>query len=92
MNRKIETAVDSVIEIERVRSTDEFQARLSAADKELDLAIGKAREVKKRIRAEAGPMIGRSIGLGPNHLLAKSRQDRNCRKALEFVAANDAIS
>ena len=71
MNRKIETAVDAVVEIERVRSIDEFQARLSAADQELDRAIGKAREVKNRIRVEAGPMIGCSIGLGPIHLLAK---------------------
>ena len=71
MNRKIESAVIAVVEIERVRSIDEFQARLSAADQELDLAIGKAREVKNRIRVETGPKIGCSIGLGPNHLLAK---------------------
>ena len=61
----------AVVEIERVRSIDEFQARLSAADRELDRAIRKAREVKNRIRVEAGPLIGCSIGLGPNHLLAK---------------------
>ena len=47
------TAVDAVVEIERVRSIDEFQARLSAADQELDRAIGKARVVKNRIRVDA---------------------------------------
>ena len=92
MNRKIEMAVDAVVEIERVRSIDEFQARISAADQELDRAIGKAREVKNRIKVQAGPMIGCSIGLGSNYLLAKSRQDRNCRRALESAEANDAIS
>ena len=51
MNRKFEMAVDAAVEIERVRSIDEFQARLSATDQELDQAIMKAREVKKRISA-----------------------------------------
>ena len=36
MNLKIEAAVDAAVEIERVRSIDEFQSRLSAADQELD--------------------------------------------------------
>ena len=71
MNRKVEKAVDAAVEVERIRSIDEFQARLSASDRELDLAIRKAREVKERIRTEAGSAIGCSIGLGPNHLLAK---------------------
>lgn len=34
-------------------------------------AIMKAREVKNRIRAVAGPLIGCSVELGPNYLLAK---------------------
>ena len=92
MNRKIELAVRAVVEIERVRSIDEFQARLSDSDSEFDRAIGKAREVKNRIRIEAGPMIGCSIGLGLNHLLTKNRQDLNSRRGLVSAAANDAIS
>ena len=71
MNRKIEMAVDAAVEIERVRSIGEFQARLSDTDSKLDRAIGKAREVKNHIRIEAGQMIGCSIGLSPNHLPAK---------------------
>lgn len=71
MNQKIARAIDRIAEIERIRSVDEFQIRLSAVDHERGRAIDKAQMIKAAIKAEAGPFIGASIGLGPNHLLAK---------------------
>ncbi len=71
MNQKIAKAVDRIAEVERIRSVDEFQIRLSAVDHELDRAVAKAAAIKALIKQEAGPFIGASVGLGPNYLLAK---------------------
>ncbi|MCW8842182.1 MAG: UMUC-like DNA-repair protein [Rhodobacteraceae bacterium] len=71
MNQKIAKAIDRIAEVERIRSVDEFQIRLSAVDHELDRAVAKAAAIKALIKQEAGPFIGASVGLGPNHLLAK---------------------
>lgn len=71
MNQKIAKAIDQIAEVERIRSVDEFQIRLSAVDHDLERAIAMAKRIKARITAEAGPFIVASVGLGPNHLLAK---------------------
>ena len=71
MNQKIAKAIDQIAEVERIRSVDEFQIRLSAVDYDLDRAIEKAKAIKALIKQKAGPFIGASVGLGPNHLLAK---------------------
>lgn len=89
MNQKIATAIDKIAEVERIRSVDEFQVRLSAVDHELDRAIAKAQEIKSLIKAEAGPFIGASVGLGPNHLLAKIAGKLEKPDGLSWLSPNN---
>lgn len=70
-NQKIARIIDKIVEVERIRSVDEFQLRLSAGDQTLERAKIKARQIKAAIREGVGESIGCSIGIGPNHLLAK---------------------
>ncbi|PZX10170.1 DNA polymerase-4 [Celeribacter halophilus] len=89
MNQKIAKAIDKIAEVERIRSVDEFQIRLSAVDHELDRAIAKAQEIKSLIKAEAGPFIGASVGLGPNHLLAKIAGKLEKPDGLSWLSPNN---
>lgn len=70
-NLRIAAMLDQMAELERIRSVDEFQIRLSGAERDLDGAVALVTAMKARLAAEIGPTIRFSAGIGPNHLLAK---------------------
>ena len=70
-NQRIARVVDSLAELERIRSVDEFQVALGGRSASLEGAQDLARRIKAAIRREVGSQMRCSIGLGPNHLLAK---------------------
>jgi len=70
-NQRIAAVLDSMAELERIRSVDEFQVALGGATSKLDAAIDLARRLKSAVSAQVGSQLRFSAGLGPNHLLAK---------------------
>lgn len=70
-NQKIAAAVDQVAELERIRSIDEFQIALGGTTATRRGAIDLARHIKRTIHEQVGTELRCSIGIGPNHLLAK---------------------
>ncbi|KZK98967.1 DNA polymerase IV [Pseudovibrio sp. Ad5] len=71
VNQKIARVVDSMAELEYVRSVDEFQVALGGKTASLDQALSLARQIKKAIATQVGSQLRCSIGIGPNQLLAK---------------------
>lgn len=71
VNQKIARVVDEIAELEFVRSVDEFQVALGGSTGDLDKALALGRDLKKAIRTKVGSELRCSIGIGPNHLLAK---------------------
>jgi len=71
VNRKIADVIDSVAELEAVRSIDEFQVALGGTTSELAAALELGRTIKAAVRDRVGSRLLCSIGIGPNHLLAK---------------------
>ncbi len=70
-NRRVAGTVDRVAELVSVRSVDEFLVGLGGGTSELGAALDLARRIKAAIREDVGSEIRCSIGIGPNHLLAK---------------------
>lgn len=70
-NQKIAEVVDRVAELERIRSIDEFQVVLGGSTATLEGALALGKEIKRAICSEVGSELRCSIGIGPNHLLAK---------------------
>lgn len=71
VNQKIARVVDEIAELEFVRSVDEFQVALGGASEDLANALALAHDLKAAIRTKVGSELRCSIGIGPNHLLAK---------------------
>jgi DNA polymerase-4 len=71
VNQKIAHVIDEIAELEYVRSVDEFQVALGGDSSKLDRALDLARDIKAAIQEEVGSELRSSIGIGPNHLLAK---------------------
>lgn len=70
-NLRISNILDEMAEVERIRSIDEFQIRLSGLQSEQAGAFELVRQMKARVANEIGSSIRFSAGLGPNPLLAK---------------------
>ena len=70
-NRYISYLLDSIAELESVRSIDEFQIYLGNNHSKLSKAVDLSMKIKGLIRKEVGEEIRLSIGIGPNPLLAK---------------------
>ena len=70
-NRKIASVIDELAELEAVRSVDEFQIALGGRTSELSEALDLGRQIKAAIRNRVGSELRCSVGVGPNHLLAK---------------------
>jgi DNA polymerase-4 len=70
-NQRIAAVLDSMAELERIRSVDEFQIVLGGTTSKLDAAIDLTRRLKSAVLAQVGSQLRFSAGLGPNHLLAK---------------------
>ncbi len=70
-NLKVGSILDQMAEVERIRSVDEFQIRLSGEATEEAGAFALVRAMKDRVAREVGPTIKFSAGIGPSSLLAK---------------------
>ena len=70
-NLRIGAILDRMAELERIRSVDEFQLRLTGESTRLEGAFGLVTRMKAAVASEIGPAIRFSAGIGPNHLLAK---------------------
>ncbi len=70
-NLRLAEIFDQMAELERIRSVDEFQLRLSGPATTVEGARALVERMRARVRAEIGPAIRFSAGIGPNHLLAK---------------------
>lgn len=70
-NQRIALILDKILELERIRSVDEFQFILSGKNTKLENAIGIVEEMRQTLAYELSPAIKFSAGIGANHLLAK---------------------
>lgn len=70
-NLRVAAVLDRYAELERIRSVDEFQIVLSGDATELDGARALVARLKAAVAAEVGECLRFSVGIGPNHLLAK---------------------
>lgn len=71
INQRIAAVVDEIAELEHIRSVDEFQVALGGSTAQIDNAMELGRQIKRAICARVGSEMRCSIGIGPNHLLAK---------------------
>ena len=71
VNQKIAQVIDEIAELEFVRSVDEFQVALGGQGSDLGTAMELACKIKTAIRTRVGSELRCSVGIGPNHLLAK---------------------
>ncbi|MCY4260203.1 MAG: UMUC-like DNA-repair protein [Rhodobacteraceae bacterium] len=71
VNQKIAEVIDTIAELDRVRSVDEFQVALGGRTSDLGAAMLLACRIKTAIRENVGSELRCSIGIGANHLLAK---------------------
>jgi DNA polymerase-4 len=94
-NQAISKAIDTIAEVERVRSIDEFQIALGGRTSALPAALDLARDIKKTIHDDVGSQLRCSIGIGPNHLLAKIAGKLEKPDGLQWLAPEnmpDAIA
>lgn len=70
-NLRVAEILDRMAELERIRSVDEYQLRLSGQAQTVEGATDLVRRLKAAVRQEIGPCLRFSAGMGPNHLLAK---------------------
>ena len=70
-NLAVADVLDRYAELTHIRSVDEFQLALSGEAQTLDGARSLAMRLKSAVAKEVGSCLRFSVGLGPNHLLAK---------------------
>ena len=89
VNQKIAGVVDEIAELEFIRSVDEFQVALGGQTAQLDNALALGRTIKSAILARVGSELRCSIGIGPNHLLAKIAGKLEKPDGLQWLAAEN---
>lgn len=67
--------IDSCMHVEKTWSIDEMECDLTGAWRQREKAIELARKIKRTIAERAGEWLRCSIGIAPNHLLAKLASD-----------------
>lgn len=70
-NLRVAEVLDRYAELERIRSVDEFQLRLSGETTTHEGSGALVRQLKAQVAQEVGECLRFSAGIGPNHLLAK---------------------
>lgn len=70
-NLRIAEVLDRMAELDRIRSVDEFQLRLSGPTQKLSGAEDLVNRMKQVVAADVGTCLRFSAGIGPNQLLAK---------------------
>lgn len=89
VNQQIAEVVDELAELEAVRSVDEFQVALGGQTAELAAALELGRQIKAAIRSRVGSELRCSIGIGPNHLLAKIAGKLEKPDGLQWLSAEN---
>ena len=67
--------IDSCMHVEKTWSIDEMECDLTGQWRQREKAIELARQIKRTIAEQAGEYLRCSIGIAPNHLLAKLASD-----------------
>lgn len=88
-HHKIVTAVENVLPIAAVCSIDEMAFQLMGSERSASKATLLAKELKARIRSDAGDYLSCSIGIAPNRFLAKVASDRQKPDGLILIAPQD---
>ncbi len=86
---KIVEAVEKVLPVSAVLSIDEMACKLMGSEQIEENAVRLAKEIKARIRAEAGDYLSCSIGLAPNRYLAKVASDMQKPDGLVKIRTED---
>jgi DNA polymerase-4 len=67
--------IDSCMHVEKTWSIDEMECDLTGVWREREKAVELAHKIKRTIAEQAGDYLRCSIGIAPNHLLAKLASD-----------------
>jgi DNA polymerase-4 len=67
--------IDSCMHVEKTWSIDEMECDLTGVWRQRDKAVELAHKIKRTIAEKAGDYLRCSIGIAPNHLLAKLASD-----------------
>lgn len=81
--------IEACIHVERVMSIDEIGADLTGKLRERGRARELALKIKREIAARVGTELRCSIGIAPNHYLAKTASDMQKPDGLVFIEQED---
>lgn len=82
-------ALESCVPVEKVCSIDEACCRLIGPQREPQHALALAHQVKQAVRNKVGQWLRCSIGLAPNHFLAKVASDMQKPNGLVMLEPKD---
>jgi DNA polymerase-4 len=88
-HHKIMEAVESCLPIAKIVSIDEAACALTGSQRQVEKALGLARQVKARIKQQAGEYLRCSVGLAPNTFLAKIASDMQKPDGLVVIRRSD---
>ena len=88
-HEKVKEAVDTVLPIDKVCSIDEMRFCLLATEGVPEVATEIAKKMKKVLYDGVGECITASIGIAPNHYLAKLATDMQKPDGLVMLQAQD---
>ncbi|HNQ05457.1 MAG TPA: DNA polymerase [Thiobacillaceae bacterium] len=89
MHHRLMNVVDQVIAITEVLSIDEVVCELSGSWQRQEVAVQRALEVKRRIRAQVGECLTSSVGIGPNRFIAKMASNMRKPDGLTVIHAHE---
>ncbi len=89
MHKKIIDAIESRIHVSDVMSIDEMRCNLMGRDRTEPAARAIALQVKDAIKIHVGPYLTASIGIAPNHMLAKVASDMQKPDGLTVIHAHE---
>ncbi|MHC4976249.1 MAG: DNA polymerase Y family protein [Planctomycetota bacterium] len=89
LHHDVVEAAQRVLPVARVCSIDEFACRLVGREREADRAWELGVRMRESIRAGTSEALGVSVGIGPNHLLAKVASAMNKPNGLVMIEPDD---
>ncbi|HWB60696.1 MAG TPA: hypothetical protein VG733_14470 [Chthoniobacteraceae bacterium] len=75
LHERLVAVIEDCIHVERVMSIDEMGADLTGKLQDRGRAVELARKIKREISSKVGTELRCSIGIAPNHYLAKTASD-----------------
>lgn len=88
-HQQILAALEKVLPIDKVCSIDEMRFRLLASEQSVTAARSLAFALKEQLRQSIGPCIRASIGIAPNHFLAKIATELEKPDGLVIITQQD---